>query len=103
MKSVSENRGDQLETAPLPLPPDLLERDDELFSFSLLIDPPSVDMLEGPPSATEVIDQASSSWPVALSRAEARELIELLTSGGFRANLALLQDALREALEDAPP
>jgi hypothetical protein len=39
---------------------------------------------------------------VALNRAEARELAELLTSGGFRANLALLQAALREALEDAP-
>jgi hypothetical protein len=40
---------------------------------------------------------------VALSRAEARELAELLTSGGFRADLAPLQQALREALEDAPP
>jgi hypothetical protein len=38
---------------------------------------------------------------VALSRAEARELAELLTSGGFRADLAVLQEALREALEDA--
>jgi hypothetical protein len=27
-----------------------------MFSFSLLIDPPSVDMLVGPPSASEVID-----------------------------------------------
>jgi hypothetical protein len=40
---------------------------------------------------------------VALSRAEARELAELLKSGGFRTDLALLQEALREALEDAPP
>jgi hypothetical protein len=40
---------------------------------------------------------------VALSRAEARELSELLRSGGFRADLALLAKALREALEDAPP
>jgi hypothetical protein len=39
----------------------------------------------------------------ALNRAEARELAELLTSGGFREDLALLQEALREALEDAPP
>jgi hypothetical protein len=31
-----------------------------MFSFSLLIDPPSVDMLEGPPSASEVIEQARS-------------------------------------------
>jgi hypothetical protein len=29
-----------------------------MFSFSLLIDPPSVDMLVGPPSASEVIGQA---------------------------------------------
>ena len=40
---------------------------------------------------------------IALSRAEARELAELLRSGGVRADLALLQEALREALEDAPP
>jgi hypothetical protein len=40
---------------------------------------------------------------VALSRAEARELAELLRSGGFRTDLALLQEAFREALEDAPP
>jgi hypothetical protein len=40
---------------------------------------------------------------IALSRAEARELAELLKSGGFRADLALLAEALREALEDAPP
>jgi hypothetical protein len=40
---------------------------------------------------------------VALSRAEARELAELLKSGGFQTDLALLQEALREALEDAPP
>jgi hypothetical protein len=36
---------------------------------------------------------------VALSRAEA---CELLRSGGFRTDMALLQEALREALEDAP-
>jgi hypothetical protein len=40
---------------------------------------------------------------VALSRAEARELAELLRGVGFRTDLALLQEALREALEDAPP
>jgi hypothetical protein len=40
---------------------------------------------------------------VALSRAEARELAELLKDGGFRTDLALLQEALREALEDALP
>jgi hypothetical protein len=40
---------------------------------------------------------------VALSRAEARELAELLRSSGFRTDLALLQEALREALEEAPP
>jgi hypothetical protein len=40
---------------------------------------------------------------VALSRAEARELAELLRDGGFRADLDLLQKALREALDDAPP
>jgi hypothetical protein len=31
-----------------------------MFSFSLLIDPPSVDMLVGPPSASEVIGQGRS-------------------------------------------
>jgi carbamoylphosphate synthase small subunit len=40
---------------------------------------------------------------VALSRAETRELTELLRNGGFGSNLALAQEALREALEDAPP
>jgi hypothetical protein len=40
---------------------------------------------------------------VALSRAEARELAELLTDGGFGTDLALLQEALREALQDARP
>jgi hypothetical protein len=40
---------------------------------------------------------------VALSRAEARELAEFLRDGGFRTDLALLQEALGEALEDAPP
>jgi hypothetical protein len=40
---------------------------------------------------------------VALSRAEARELAELLTTGGPRQDLALLREALREALEDAEP
>ena len=39
---------------------------------------------------------------VALSRAEARELAELLTGGGFGSNLALLREALRSALEDSP-
>jgi len=47
--------------------------------------------------------QPRTRTTIALSRAEARELAELLTSGGFRADLALLQEALREALEDAPP
>jgi hypothetical protein len=37
-----------------------------------------------------------------LSRAEARELAELLTASGSGANLALLQQAFREALDDAP-
>ena len=40
---------------------------------------------------------------VALSRAEARELAELLRTGGFGMDLALLREALREALEDAEP
>ena len=40
---------------------------------------------------------------VALNRAEARELAELLRSGGFRAELVLLREVLREALEDASP
>lgn len=39
---------------------------------------------------------------VALSRAEAHELAELATNGGFAANLALLEEALRRALEDRP-
>jgi hypothetical protein len=39
---------------------------------------------------------------VALNRAEARELAELLTSGGFAANPALLGEALRQALEGGP-
>src|SRR5207244_6291611 len=39
---------------------------------------------------------------IALSRAEARELAELLRSGGVRADLALLQEALRAALAAAP-
>jgi hypothetical protein len=34
---------------------------------------------------------------------EARELAELLTTGGFSTDLALLQEAIRAALEDAPP
>jgi hypothetical protein len=37
---------------------------------------------------------------VALSRAGARELAELLTSAGFGSNLALLREALLSALED---
>jgi hypothetical protein len=40
---------------------------------------------------------------VALSRAEARELAALLTTGAFSIDLALLQEAIRTALEDAPP
>jgi hypothetical protein len=40
---------------------------------------------------------------VALSRAEARELAELLTTGGFGLDLALFREALREALEDVEP
>jgi hypothetical protein len=39
---------------------------------------------------------------VALSRAEARDLAELLTRGGFGSNLALLREALLSALEDSP-
>jgi hypothetical protein len=39
---------------------------------------------------------------VALNRAEARELAELLTSGEFAANPALLGEALRQALENGP-
>ena len=39
---------------------------------------------------------------VARSRAEARELAELVTTGGFAANTALLEEALRQALEDGP-
>ena len=38
---------------------------------------------------------------VALSRAEARDLAELLARGGFGSNLALLQEALLSALEDS--
>jgi hypothetical protein len=38
---------------------------------------------------------------VALSRAEARDLAELLTRGGFGSNLALLREALLSALEDS--
>jgi hypothetical protein len=40
---------------------------------------------------------------VALSRAEARDLVELLRSGCFPSNLALLQEALLAALEERPP
>ena len=36
--------------------------------------------------------------PVALNRAEARELAELLGSGDFSTNYALLEEALRHAL-----
>jgi hypothetical protein len=38
---------------------------------------------------------------VALNRAEARDLAELLTRGGFGSNLALLREALLSALEDS--
>jgi hypothetical protein len=51
-----------------------------MFSFSLLIDPPSVDMLEGPPSASEVIDQARSLTKLATQVARSRTL----KSGGER-------------------
>ncbi len=37
---------------------------------------------------------------VALNRAEARELAELLTTGEFSSNLTLLQEVLLVALED---
>jgi hypothetical protein len=40
---------------------------------------------------------------VALNRAEARALAELLTSDGFSSNLALLHEALLVALEERPP
>jgi hypothetical protein len=40
---------------------------------------------------------------VALSRAEARELADLLATGAFGSNLALLQEALLLALEASPP
>jgi hypothetical protein len=40
---------------------------------------------------------------VALSRAEARELADLLATGAFGSNFALLQEALLLALEDSPP
>jgi hypothetical protein len=40
---------------------------------------------------------------VALSRAEARELADLLVAGAFGSNLALLQGALLLALEESPP
>jgi hypothetical protein len=41
--------------------------------------------------------------PAALSRAEARELAKLLTTGGFSMDRALLPEALREALDDDLP
>ena len=40
---------------------------------------------------------------VALSRAEARELAELLPTAGLGSNLALLREALLQALGDSPP
>jgi hypothetical protein len=40
---------------------------------------------------------------VALSPAEARELADLLATGAFGSNLALLQEALLLALEASPP
>jgi hypothetical protein len=40
---------------------------------------------------------------VALSGAEARELADLLATGRFSSNLALLQEALLLALKDSPP
>jgi hypothetical protein len=39
----------------------------------------------------------------ALSRAEARELAELLATAGLGSNLALLREALLQALGDSPP
>jgi hypothetical protein len=39
---------------------------------------------------------------VALSRPEARELAELLTTAGLGSNLALLREALFQALGDSP-
>ena len=39
---------------------------------------------------------------VVLNRAEARELAELLDGNGFRANFALMQEALRGALNQPP-
>ena len=39
---------------------------------------------------------------VALSRGETRELAELVTTGVFGANPALLEEALRGALENGP-
>ena len=38
---------------------------------------------------------------LALNRAEARELADLLATGAFGSNLALLQEALLSALEDS--
>jgi hypothetical protein len=40
---------------------------------------------------------------VALSRAEARELAELLATARLGSNLALLREALLQALGDGPP
>jgi pseudouridine-5'-phosphate glycosidase len=40
---------------------------------------------------------------VALSRVEARELAELLATAGLGSNLALLREALLQALGDSPP
>jgi hypothetical protein len=40
---------------------------------------------------------------VALSRAEARELVDLLATGKPGSNLALLQEARILALEESPP
>ena len=37
---------------------------------------------------------------VALNRAEARELADLLATGGVNANLALVREALRDALDN---
>jgi hypothetical protein len=42
-----------------------------MFSFSWLIDPPSVDMLEGPPRASEVIEQARSLTKLATNQVNA--------------------------------
>jgi hypothetical protein len=55
--------------------------------------------LDGEPDGFEPADELAN----VLSRAEARELAGLFTSGGFGSDYALLQEALREAFEDCAP